>query len=403
MKTLHLTSEIAQAAEILRGGGLVAVPTETVYGLAANGLDAAAVERIYEVKGRPAVKPLSLMVPGAEAIDRLCADVPDAAYRLAERFWPGPLTIVLKARPEIPEIVRAGGETVGLRCPDHPLTLALLREAGLPFAAPSANPSGAPSPKTAAEVSGYFDGRIEAILDGGASTLGTESTLVSLAAAPYRVLRRGALAEEEIADAFVEGMTLIGVTGGSGGGKTTVLRLLEKRGALVIDCDALYHELLKTDAALLAELDAAFPGTVRDGALDRKALAAIVFRDPEELARLNALTHRFVMDAVRRRLRAHAMAGGRLAGVDAVELISSGLGDLCDLTLAVTAPRETRLARIMARDGLSRAEAELRIDAQHDDGYFSDRCTAVLVNDGSEAALSQKLQKIMEEHLGWKN
>ncbi len=136
MRTRHLTTEIGEAAAILRGGGLVAVPTETVYGLACSGLDEQAVERVYEVKGRPAVKPLSLMVPGAEAIDRLCRDVPEAAYRLAERFWPGPLTIVLKARPEIPAIVRAGGATVGLRCPDHPLTLALLRETGLPFAAP---------------------------------------------------------------------------------------------------------------------------------------------------------------------------------------------------------------------------------------------------------------------------
>ena len=208
MRTRHLTTEIGEAAAILRGGGLVAVPTETVYGLACSGLDEQAVERVYEVKGRPAVKPLSLMVPGAEAIDRLCRDVPEAAYRLAERFWPGPLTIVLKARPEIPAIVRAGGATVGLRCPDHPLTLALLRETGLPFAAPSANPSGAPSPNTAGEVAAFFDGQIEAILDGGACTLGTESTILSLAQTPYRVLRRGALAESEIADALVDGIPL---------------------------------------------------------------------------------------------------------------------------------------------------------------------------------------------------
>lgn len=403
MKTKHLTTEIMEAAAILRGGGLVAVPTETVYGLACSGLDAGAVERVYEVKGRPAVKPLSLMVPGKDAMGLYCEAVPPAAYRLAERFWPGPLTIVLKAKPEIPAIVRAGGETVGLRCPDHPLTLALLREAGVPFAAPSANPSGAPSPKTAREVEAYFDGKIEAVLDGGACTLGTESTLISLAQRPYRVLRRGALAAETIADALVEDMTLIGVTGGSGSGKTTVLGLLEKRGALVIDCDALYHELLSTDAELLKELDAAFPGTVREGRLDRRALAAVVFSDPAKLAQLNRVAHRHIMAAVRERLRSHAMAGGTLAAVDAIELISSGLAEACDLTIAVTAPREVRIARIMARDGISRAEAEQRLNAQKEDGYFSDRCSAVLVNDGDEAALTEQFNRLMKEKLGWTN
>ena len=403
MNTKHLTSEIIEAAAILRGGGLVAVPTETVYGLACSGLDAEAVERVYEVKGRPAVKPLSLMVPGKEAMELYCEDVPEAAYRLAERFWPGPLTIVLKAKPEIPAIVRAGGETVGLRCPDHPLTLALLREAGVPFAAPSANPSGAPSPRTAREVEAYFDGKIEAVLDGGACTLGTESTLISLAQKPYRVLRQGALAAETVADALVEGMTLIGVTGGSGSGKTTVLGLLEKRGALVIDCDALYHELLRTDAELLKELDAAFPGTVREGRLDRRALAALVFSDPAKLAELNRVAHRHIMAALRERLRDHAMAGGTLAAVDAIELISSGLAEGCDLTIAVTAPRETRLARIMARDGITRAEAEQRLNAQQEDAYFSDRCSAVLVNDGDEAALTEQFNRLIKEKLGWTN
>ena len=403
MNTKYLTTEIAEAAELLRGGGLVAVPTETVYGLACNGLDAEAVERVYEVKGRPAVKPLSLMVPGKETMELYCEDVPETAYRLAERFWPGPLTIVLRAKPEIPAIVRAGGETVGLRCPDHPLTLALLREAGVPFAAPSANPSGAPSPQTAQEVAGYFDGQIEAILDGGACTLGTESTLISLAQKPYRVLRQGALAAETIAETLCEDMTLIGITGGSGSGKTTVLRLLEKRGALVIDCDALYHDLLRTDTELLTALDGAFPGTVREGKLDRRALAAMVFSDPAKLKALNGIAHRHIMAAVRERLRAHAMAGGTLAAVDAIELISSGLAEACDLTLAVTAPRETRLARIMARDGLTRAEAEQRLNAQHEDTYFSDRCSAVLVNDGDEAALTKQFNRLMKEKLGWTN
>ena len=403
MNTKHLTTEIGEAAALLRGGGLVAVPTETVYGLACSGLDAAAVERVYEVKGRPAVKPLSLMVPGAEAVDRCCEDVPEAAYRLAERFWPGPLTIVLKARPEIPAIVRAGGDTVGLRCPDHPLTLALLREAELPFAAPSANPSGAPSPKTAGEVAAYFDGAIDAILDGGPCTLGKESTIVSLAETPYRILRRGALPEEEIADALVDGMTIVGLTGGSGSGKTTALRRLERLGALTIDCDALYHELLTSDAALLEELEAAFPGTVGAAGLDRRALGALVFADPSALARLNAVTHRHIMLAVRERLRAWAMAGGTRAAVDAIELISSGLAARCALTVGVTAARETRLARIMARDGLDPQSAARRLDAQHGDDYFRAHCDCMVDNSADEATFIKIFDRLMEEKLGWTN
>ena len=238
MNTKRITTELAEAAAFLRDGQLVAVPTETVYGLAGNGLDVAAVEQIYEVKGRPAVKPLSLMVPGRESIERVCSDVPPAACALAERFWPGPLTIVLKAKPVVPEIVRAGGSTVGLRCPDHPATLETLRLAGVPFAAPSANPSGAPSPKTADEVLRYFDGQIAAVIDGGPCGIGTESTIVDLSQTPYRILRHGALPEKQVWQTLVDDMTIIGVTGGTGCGKTTALSAFSERGALVLDCDA---------------------------------------------------------------------------------------------------------------------------------------------------------------------
>ena len=138
MKTQRITTEIAQAADAIRAGQLVAVPTETVYGLAGNGLDPKAVAQIYEVKGRPSVKPLSLMVHDASAMARYCDPVPQAAHTLAEAFWPGPLTIVLRAKACVPEIVRAGGQTVGLRCPDHPATLALIEavENGTDYSGP---------------------------------------------------------------------------------------------------------------------------------------------------------------------------------------------------------------------------------------------------------------------------
>ena len=185
METKRIQENIAEAARIIREGGLVAVPTETVYGLAGNGLSEEAVAKIYEVKGRPAVKPLSLMVPDESAMERYCLEIPPQAHALARRFWPGPLTIVLKAKEDIPSIVLAGGKTVGLRCPDHPLTLELLRACGLPLAAPSANPSGAESPKTAEKVLSYFDGKIGAVIDGGPCGIGRESTLIDMSAAPY--------------------------------------------------------------------------------------------------------------------------------------------------------------------------------------------------------------------------
>ena len=399
METQIITENLDAAAELLRNGELVAVPTETVYGLAGNGLDERAVEAIYEVKGRPAIKPLSLMVPDCSAMENYCEDVPEQAQFLAQRFWPGPLTIVLRAKALVPEIVRAGGETVGLRCPDHPMTLTLLRKAQIPFAAPSANPSGEPSPKTAEEVRRYFDGTIAAIVDGGPCGLGKESTLLDMAHTPYRVLRQGALPAEEIAAALAEHMTLIGITGPSGSGKTTALAEIKRRGGLVLDCDAIYHELLDHDAALLGELDAAFSGTVREGSLDRKALGRVVFSDPEALRRLNTISHRYVSDEVERRLRDWAMAGGTLAAADAIELLSSGLGARCRATVAVLAPRETRIARITARDGISREEAEQRINAQREDRYFIDNCDYALYNDGDQAAFAEKFESVLKEIL----
>lgn len=388
MQTKLIKENISEAAEIIKRGGLVAVPTETVYGLAGNGLDENAVHEIYEVKGRPAVKPLSLMVPDRGAMKGYCEDVPEQAEYLAERFWPGPLTIVLKAKELVPEIVRAGGTTVGLRCPDHPLTLEALRLAKLPFAAPSANPSGAESPKDAAKVMEYFSGRIDAVIDGGPCGIGRESTLIDMSARPYRILRQGALAADDIADALVDNMKIIGITGGTGCGKTTALETLKDFGALVIDCDALYHELLESSAELINEIDKYFPGAVTDGVLDRKALGAVVFTDEEALRDLNIITHRYIHLELRRRLREWAMQGGTLAAVDAIELFSSGIAKRCCATVGVIADREVRLRRIQQRDGISLEYAMMRVNAQRPNEYFEERCDYILQNNGTREEFS---------------
>ena len=397
MNTKRITTEMDEAAAFLRDGKLVAVPTETVYGLAGNGLDVAAVEQIYEVKGRPAVKPLSLMVPGRASIDRVCDAVPQVAYTLAERFWPGPLTIALKAKPVVPEIVRAGGRPVGLRCPDHPATLEPLRLAGVPFAAPSANPSGAPSPKTADEVLRYFNGKIAAVIDGGPCGIGTESTIVDLSQAPYRILRPGALPADQVWQTLVDDMTIIGVTGGTGCGKTTALSAFTERGALVLDCDAIYHELLETDSDLLAAIEARFPGVTENGRLERKRLGAIVFQDAAALADLNAITHRFISAALQERLTDFARSGGRAAVIDAVALIESGLGELCATIIGVTALRTERIRRIMAREGISESYAASRVDAQKSDEWYAEHCDQILDNSGTLAAFEAKCRMLSME------
>lgn len=399
MNTKRYISCTDELVGIMRGGGLIAVPTETVYGLAGNGLDEKAVAEIYEVKGRPEVKPLSLMVHDAASMERYCENVPPQAYTLAKKFWPGPLTIVMKAKPCVPEIVRAGGETVGLRCPDHPLTLELLEKSGVPFAAPSANPSGEPSPKNADSVLKYFDGKIDAVLDGGECGIGCESTLIDLSRTPYRILRQGALPADEIADALVDSMKIIGITGGTGCGKTTALNELERRGALLIDCDAVYHRMLETDRPMLDEIEKYFPGAVIDGKLDRKALGAVVFTDEEALRDLNIITHRHINLEIRRILREHAMNGGTLAAIDAIELFSSGLAKRCTATIGVIADREVRIDRIMRRDGISREYAMMRVNAQRSNEYFIQKCSHVLENNGSQEEFIEKCRKTFEEVL----
>lgn len=183
------------AGRVIRSGGLVAFPTETVYGLGANGLDGEAVERIFEAKGRPQDNPLILHVAKKSDVKELWNHVPDDAKRLMDAFWPGPLTLIFVKSDKVPDEVTAGLDTVAVRMPEHKTALALIRAAGVPIAAPSANISGRPSPTEAEHVIADMDGRIDVILDGGPCRVGVESTVLTLVGRPT-ILRPGGITRE---------------------------------------------------------------------------------------------------------------------------------------------------------------------------------------------------------------
>ncbi|MBQ9492398.1 MAG: threonylcarbamoyl-AMP synthase [Oscillibacter sp.] len=506
------TEKISEAARILREGGLVAIPTETVYGLGANALDENAVARIFEVKGRPQDNPLILHLSGQQWLPRYCADIPPMAFALTRKFWPGPLTLVLKRRNNVPDRVTAGLDTVAVRCPNHPVALALIRELGLPIAAPSANLSGRPSCTTAREVLADMRGKIHGIVDGGPCAIGVESTILDLTGPQPRLLRPGGVPVEAIetligpiaidravtaplpkderpkspgmkyrhyaprlpltvfsgapdatareisrrmcprtgiicfdeykelfpyqevrtigpysvpaeqarrlfsalrafdesacteiyaqcpdsrglglavgnrlkrAAGFrvVESDTqriILGLTGGTGAGKSTVLEIIEEMGGSVLDCDRVYHQLLDENEELRFELRRAFRTAFSiDGTLDRKKLGEEVFGKKDQRARLDRIVFRYLLPVLEQKI---AAVSEGLCAVDAVNLLESGLDRLCDATIAVTAPMEVRVQRIMARDGISEAYARLRISAQKSDEYYRSKCDYELNN-----------------------
>ncbi len=500
---------VRDAAAILRRGGLLGIPTETVYGLGADALNEDAVSRIFLAKGRPQDNPLIIHVPDASWLESYCRDVPPAAYQLAERFWPGPLTMILPRRDIVPLQTTGGLETVGVRCPNHPVTLAIIEAAGVPIAAPSGNTSGRPSPTTAAHMIEDMDGRIDGIVDGGPCTVGVESTIIDLTVTPPRLLRPGGLPLESLrqvlgevaVDKAVTGLLaagerprapgmkyrhyaphapvtvvtgepersarriqgllsdtagvicfdeyaplfpghiihklgpaadksaqarhvfdalrtfdgtdvteifaqcpddgglglavanrlkkaagfhlidadrplIVGLTGGTGAGKTSALAALVDLGGTVLDCDAVYHQMLRTDPALREAITAAFgPVFCPDGSLDRQKLGTLVFSDHAALDRLNAIVYEYLPPELMRRA-----AGQSLVGLDAINLVESGLDRLCACTVAVLAPAEDRVRRIMARDGISRDYARLRISAQPSDGFYREHCSHILEN-----------------------
>ena len=507
---------IEESAAILRRGGLLGIPTETVYGLGADGLNEDAVRRIFLAKGRPQDNPLILHVPDAGWLERCCTDIPSAAYALAERFWPGPLTMILPRRDCVPLRTTGGLDTVGVRCPDHPVTRAIIAAADTPVAAPSGNTSGRPSPTCARHMMEDMMGKIDGIVDGGDCAVGVESTIIDLTVQPPRLLRPGGLPLEELEAVLGEvavdkavrqrlgdgekakapGMKyrhyapraavtvvtgtprrsaayirehlpagagvicfdeyaplfaghivhrlgsqedklaqaqhvfdalrtfddtdvtaifaqcpdesglglavgnrlkkaagfhtvdvsplVIGFTGPTGAGKTSALRALERLGGLVLDCDAVYHDLLRTDSTLRDAITGAFGQVFApDGTLDRQRLGTVVFSDPAALDTLNRIIYARLPRELLRRMDE---SSAPVVGIDAINLVESGLCRLCRRTVAVLAPSEQRVRRIMARDGIPEEYARLRVQAQKDDEFYRTHCTDTLFNDCADAA-----------------
>lgn len=193
-----ITKDIAHCQQLLKDNQLVAIPTETVYGLAANAFDTDAVNRIFEMKGRPHFNPLIVHIHDAGQLKDLAKDIPEAALKLAKAFWPGSITLILPKQATVPDIITAGKPTVGIRMPNHPMTLELLRGLPFPLAAPSANPFTRVSPTSAKHVANYFGNRIPAILDGGPCQVGLESTIVGFDGNTPVVYRKGGISIESI-------------------------------------------------------------------------------------------------------------------------------------------------------------------------------------------------------------
>lgn len=522
--------DVKRAGEILRAGGLVAIPTETVYGLAANALDPRAVKRIFEAKGRPGDNPLIVHITEVGQWAPLVEGIPPEAMRLAEKFWPGPLTIILPKSGLVPYETSGGLDTVAVRCPSHPAARAVIEAAGVPLAAPSANVSGRPSPTTFAHTFQDLDGRVEAVLDGGDCPVGVESTVVTLCGGTPRLLRPGgvtaaelrevlgellidpavlgemkpgeraaspgmkykhyaprarvelvegppegfaeyvnSLPEEELEGAYalcfdetagkvkipavtygprydraaqarelfhalhrldqlgakrayaqtpskagvglavynrlaraagfrcirLPGPEVIGLVGPSGAGKSTVAKLLCERGFSLVDCDGLTRRDDVYDGDCIAALREAFgPEVAPDGKLDRRELAGRAFRDEAGVKLLGEITFPPIIRAVRGEI-------GRFSGrvlLDAPTLFEAGLDGICWKILAVSAPEEVRLRRVMERDGLSEARARERLRAQHPEGWYAQRADWVAENSGGE--LGPKIERLLAEMEG---
>lgn len=508
---------IKQAAAILKSGGLVAVPTETVYGLAASAFSESAIRNIYKAKGRPSDNPLIVHIAEMEELEGITSQVSPLARQCMAAFWPGPFTAVLPKSERIPSVVSGGLNTVAVRMPDHAVTRAIIRAAGLPLAAPSANRSGSPSPSTAAHVIEDLGGRIDAVVVSTDCAVGVESTVVTFATQPPRLLRPGGVTAEQLrrlipdlvidpavtaepeqgaqvaspgmkykhyapkatvilaegsikafrryanrhADAFdlvlcyaeeKEGLPipylslgaiqdhavqaerlfsllreidhrgfrrvlvhapardgmglavynrliraagfqivclpkLVGLTGPSGTGKSTLSPIAEQAGFTVIDCDRI-AATVTDDPALLKRLESAFGDVVRDGRLDRKALADRAFASAGETERLNRIMLPVIVEKIEQEIDRHMAEGKLKILLDAPTLYESGLDAACDTVVAVLARPELRAARIKARDGLTPMQLKKRLNAAKSDAFYLEKAAYIIHNNGDLKAFT---------------
>ncbi|MBQ2848310.1 MAG: threonylcarbamoyl-AMP synthase [Clostridia bacterium] len=515
MKTLYLKSNdkksISTAAEILKNGGLVAIPTETVYGLAANALDGEAVRKIFIAKGRPQDNPLIVHVASLEEIEPLVEKVDPRVYSLAKEYWPGPLTVIMKKSALIPNEVSAGLDTVAIRMPSHECAREIIMESGLPLAAPSANASGKPSPTKASHVIEDLDGKIDAVVDGGECSVGVESTVVTLATEPPTLLRPGGITPEQLEavlgaiqispavfeklregekaespgmkykhyapaaqvtiikgsfeqyknfllaqketvcavcfegegkhfekyieygkenddisqahmifdalrevdaigceKAFVRcpitsgvglavynrllrsaafrvidldiSIPVIGLTGQTGAGKTTVGEILLKKGCHIVDTDILARKAVE-NPEVIAMLSKRFGADIiKDSVLDRRELARRAFSTPEGTKALSAITHPEITRLAIEEIHTAEKSGAKAAVIDAALLFDSPLVAVCEKNICVVADEKTRLERIMKRDSISESDARLRINAQPSTEYYTEKSDIIINN-----------------------
>lgn len=503
--------KIFEASRIIKDGGLVAMPTETVYGLAADALNPDAVRRIFKAKGRPSDNPLIVHISKFDEIYKLVSEVPEQAKALADAYWPGPLTIVLKKSDVIPDEVSAGLDTVAVRMPSHPVARGLIEKSGCPIAAPSANSSGLPSPTTAKHVLEDMNGKIEAVVDGGACSVGIESTVVTLATEVPRLLRPGGITLEQLeavlghvevdsailnevkterpaspgmkykhyapkaevtivegslesfryaiesnyksgdmalcfdgedADLNINCLTfgnreepiqqaqklfaalrkfddlgakrvfvhapskdgvglgvynrllraaafrriappvIYGLTGQTGAGKSTVAKMLKEKGYLIIDGDVIARRIVAKGSDVLDELVEVFGEDIldSDGNLRRSVLAQKAFSTEENRQKLNAVTHPAITKIALSQIKNNFTAKNKGVVIDAAAIFDSTLVRYCTKMIVVTAPLKTRLERIIARDGIDVKSANLRINAQPTEQYYTDRADIVIRN-----------------------
>lgn len=514
-------NDIERAGELLKNGEVVGIPTETVYGLAANALDSAAVRKIFAAKGRPADNPLIVHIAELSQWAPLVREIPEKAMRLAEKFWPGPLTIILEKSDIIPPETSGGLETVGVRFPAHPIAQAVINAAGKPLAAPSANLSGKPSPTTYPHLCEDMNGRVAALVDGGDCGVGVESTVITLAGDRPRLLRPGGITlpqlesvlgsvevDPAVLDKLQEGVTaaspgmkykhyapaaevilvdaspkdfadyvnqntpchalcfdedsellcvphlsygsrydhaaqarkiftalhnidemgakkvfahmpskagvglavynrliraaafrvvrpakcrVIGLTGQTGAGKSTVAEKLKAKGIAVIDCDSLTRSSDVYDSECIRELQTAFgKDTAPDGILNRKLLANRAFADSTSKARLETIVFPRIRAVVLKKINAACSAGHRTVVIDAPTLFESGLDRECSAILTVVAPESERATRIMLRDGLTMEQARQRMSAQREESFYVERADWLLNNDGTDISAAMK-------------